>query len=287
MGRRHPALLVGVSGSLLALAGAAALTLAAAVVPATARPMVSGHQGGTAYSVLQMNLCLSGQADCYSRAAYPSVLDEATAHIVEDDPAAVTLDEVCSGDARTIAARTGYQLRFAAVLVDGAPLRCVDPGDRGRFGIAVLTHEHVTAADDHPFTTQTGAEERRWICATTSGAVTVCTAHLSTRGSTADRRTNDGQCAELGTVLARYAGAGTTVFGGDLNRHTSCAPRSMWATSDGSAVQLPGIQHVYGSTSVDAPQVRVQPAAHTDHDFLLATSFRAPVTTTRSSYAAD
>jgi endonuclease/exonuclease/phosphatase family metal-dependent hydrolase len=248
---------------------AAVATITAVVVPTSAVPLSLEDSAGTPYSVLQMNLCLSGQADCYPGTAFPSILDEATAQILDNDPTAVTLNEACSGDAATIARRTGYRMRFATVLVNGAPLPCVNPGHRGRFGNAVLTKERLTASHDQAFATQTGEEERRWLCATTSRGVTVCTAHLGTRGSADERRTNDGQCAALEAVLARYAKIGATVFGGDLNRHTPCAPASMWPTTDSHAAQDPGLQHVYASRSAEAPLARVTSARHTDHDFIL------------------
>jgi hypothetical protein len=48
--------------------------------------------------LMLMNLCLSGLAGCYGRAAYPAVVDEAVARIPEADPDAVTLNEVCRGE---------------------------------------------------------------------------------------------------------------------------------------------------------------------------------------------
>ncbi len=230
----------------------------------------AGRADGTTYTVLQMNLCLSGRAGCYPRTSYPSVVDEAADQVVDDAPQAVTLNEACSGDARRLAARTGYHLHFAAVRVDGGRLPCVLPEGRGVFGIAVLTRDPVASSRDHAFAGQSGEEERRWVCATTTRAVTVCTAHLGTRGSADARRANDAECAELRGVLAGYDAAGTTVFGGDLNRRTSCAPSTMWAAEDSAAGQLPGIQHIYGSRSVRESASQVAAATHTDHDFFLA-----------------
>ena len=255
------------------LATLLALTAAtlAIVSPSSAAPVSSTSTGpGSPYTVLQMNLCLSGGADCYARTAYPAIVDEAADQIVGQGVSAVTLDEACSGDAADLARRTGYQMRFAAVLFQGAPLQCVRPGRRGVFGIAVLTEDAVETSDHQAFATHAGVEERRWICVTTTHAVTVCAAHLGTRGSRDERRANDAECAELRGVLAGYDRAGTTVFGGDLNRHRSCAPSGMWAREDLAAGQLPGIQHIYASTSLDSPSARVTAATHTDHDFLSA-----------------
>jgi len=250
--------------SLVAVAAAACVVVAAVSTDAPARGP------GTSYTVLQMNLCLSGISGCYPRTAYPDVLDEAAAQVVDHEPQVVTLNETCSGDARAMAHRTGYHLRFAAVRYGAGGLPCVKPGGRGLFGIAVLTRAPIVSSRDQAFSVQADLEERRWVCATTTRAVTACTAHLSTRGTAHARRANDAECRELRGVLARYDAAGTTVFGGDMNRLAPCAPRSMWATEDAAAAQSSGIQHVYGSTTLARPTTEVTAAVHTDHDFLLA-----------------
>ena len=244
------------------------------------------HQRGTSYAVLQMNLCLSGSADCYARTAYPAVVDEAAEQILDDDPDAVTLNEACSADAADLARRTGYQVRFAAILFAGAPLRCVEPGHRGMFGLAVLTKDAIRTSNDQAFADHAGREERRWLCATTAREITVCTAHLNTRASAEARRANDAECLELRGVLARHDEGGTTVFGGDVNRRKPCAPGTMWARQDTRATQIPGIQHVYGSRSLGKPSTRVATATYTDHDFFLAAGTLTRSITSRSVEAA-
>jgi endonuclease/exonuclease/phosphatase family metal-dependent hydrolase len=255
----RPALLAAIAAAAIAVAGLVSAG-SASVAPAPGPPSM----------VLQMNLCLSGKAGCFARTAYPSVVNEASAAVQRRDPAAVTLNETCSGDAAEIARRTGYQLRFAAVLTHGAPLPCIDPGGRGDFGIAVLTKDDIAASHDEAFAVHADEEQRRWLCATTGGDVTVCTAHLSTRGSAAQRAANDAECRELRDVLARYQDAGTTVFGGDVNRQESCAPATMWSRQDATASQAAGIQHIYGSLSLEPPVPEVAAATYTDHDFLYA-----------------
>lgn len=229
---------------------------------------------GAPYTMLQMNLCLSGVAGCYGRTAYPAVVDEAVATIVGQDAEAVSLNEACSGDAVEIAERTGYQVRFAPVIYRGAELPCVAPEGRGVFGNAVLTKERIVTARDAAFTAQSGVEERRWICATTARQVTVCSAHLSTRGSVTQRAANDAQCAELAAVLDSYEGA--VVLGGDVNRQESCAPAGWWTLTDGAAAQAPGIQHVYGNDRLGSPSSTVVAATYTDHDFLRADARLVP-----------
>jgi endonuclease/exonuclease/phosphatase family metal-dependent hydrolase len=261
----------------LAIMLAVAASAVVALTPAVSSVSSSfADSSDSAYQLLQMNLCLSGQAGCYSRDVYPSILDEATRQIADQEPEAVTLNEVCSADAAELARHAGYELSFAAVDYGGSPLPCIDPRGRGVFGIAVLTKDDIRTSQDQAFAVQADPEERRWLCATTEGETTVCTAHLSTRDSSSERIANDAQCRELRSVLARPEEAGTTLFGGDVNRQEPCAPTTMWATRDTSATQTPGVQHIYGSTPAKGWSASVAEATYTDHDFLLAAAATTP-----------
>jgi endonuclease/exonuclease/phosphatase family metal-dependent hydrolase len=221
---------------------------------------------GSAYTLMQMNLCLSGLAGCYRKVAYPAGLEEAVAHIRQARPDAVTVNEACRGDVARIARRTGYRLRFSRVVYRGERLRCVRPGGRGLFGDAVLTKAAVERSESRDFAAQEGIERRRWLCVTTRADLDVCTAHLNTRSRT-EIAGNDAQCVELGALLAHRGR--TVIFGGDVNRERSCAPGGAWTRTDASARQAPGLQHVYGSSALGSPTAQVVPAAHTDHDVLV------------------
>ena len=228
----------------------------------------SGTGGGSTYTLMQMNLCLSGLAGCYGKEDYPAVVEEAVATIGAARPNAVTLNEACRSDVERIARRTGYRLRFSRVIYRGEPLRCVRPRARGLFGDAVLTKAAVRSTDNRDFEAQAGIERRRWLCVTTADGVDVCTTHLNTR-STVEVGGNDAQCAELAALLARRAAVRAVIFGGDVNRRESCAPDGVWTRTDRSADQAPGLQHVYGSGALRSPSAEVVPATHSDHDILL------------------
>ena len=234
---------------------------------ASASPTRESPLGGSPYTLLQMNLCLSGYADCYGRVAYPAGVHEAVARIRNAHPDAVTLNETCRRDVVQIARRAGYHLRFSTVTVSGKPLACVRPGGRGHFGDAVLTRAAITSADSHDFSAQANVEWRRWLCVSTRAGVDVCTAHLASRSAA-----NDAQCAELTAVLEARAATSTVIFGGDVNRRRGCAPEHAWAETDGSAQQAPGLQGVYGTGALGSPSAQILPATHTDHDVLLVTS---------------
>ena len=222
---------------------------------------------GSTYTLMQMNLCLSGLAGCYGKVAYPAGVDEALTKIEDVRPDAVTLNEVCRRDVERIARRAGYHVRFSRVVYGGKLLRCVQPGGRGLFGNAILTAAAIERTDNEDFEVQAGPERRRWLCVTTQD-VDVCTAHLNTR-SPSEVAGNDGQCAELADILTRRAATGAVAFGGDVNRRRSCAPDHFWTRTDSAAGQAPGIQHVYGSAELRSPKAEVLPATHSDHDVLM------------------
>ena len=102
----------------------------------------------------------------------------------------------------------------------------------------------------------------------TRSDIEVCTAHLSTQ-SPEEVAGNDGQCAELATILAHRPPARAVIFGGDVNRTGSCAPAGFWTRADSSAGRSPGLQQVYGSRALHRPEAAVLPFAHSDHDVLL------------------
>jgi endonuclease/exonuclease/phosphatase family metal-dependent hydrolase len=221
------------------------------------------------YTLMQTNLCLSGLAGCYrKKVQYPAGVQEAVARIRDEQPDAVTINEACSGDVGLIARRTGYHWRFSTVIYYGKPLMCVRPGSRGVFGDAVLTRAAIQNSDSHAFEAQAGPEQRRWLCVGTRVRVDVCTAHLASH-ETDEVAANGPQCAELRSLLARLGADRTVIFGGDLNRLSSCAPDDFWTRTDESARQDPGSQHVYGTGALRTPSAQVVPATHTDHDVLL------------------
>ena len=267
----------GRSAAPLLAAVACALVLGLAGCGGSSGTGGAAARDASTYTLMQMNLCLSGRAGCYAGVAYPAGVEDAMARIRATRPDAVTLNEVCRRDVARIARRTGYHLRFTRVIYGGERLRCVRPGGRGLFGDAVLTEAAIQSTDTQDFEGQSGPERRRWLCVTTRVDVDVCTAHLNTRSSI-EVAGNHAQCAELAALLSRRAAARTVIFGGDVNRLRPCAPDGVWTRTDRSAGQAPGLQHVYGSAALRSPSAEVVAAAHSDHDVLLV---RAQLTARR------
>jgi len=238
----------------------------------TAATAAARPSPGSAYTLMQMNLCLSGLGGCYARVEYPAVVREAITRVREARPDAVTFNEACSGDVALIAQRTGYHLRFSKVIYNGRPLACRQPRGRGFFGDAVLSRAPILSAASQPFGAQAGPERREWLCVSTRTGVEVCTAHLAAH-EPVEVAENQPQCDELRAILGRRAAARAVIFGGDVNRRSSCAPHGFWTRTDGSAHQDPGSQQVYGTGAFRSPSAQVVPAVHTDHDVLLVHAY--------------
>ncbi len=238
---------------------------------------LGSHQAAAAtsskYVLLQMNLCLSGLAQCFDRVQYPLGVGEARVRIGQSHADAVTLNEVCSRDVHRLARETGYHMRFATVRYLGEPLPCRDPGDRGHYGIAVLTKSGIDTSTGGAYRVQDDVEQRHWLCVSTDDSVTVCATHLDVRASASTQKVNDAQCAELSGVLARFDSSTALIAGGDMNRSSSCAADGMWVRTDGDAEQQPGLQQVYGSSRFSSAVATVVPMTYTDHDALVVTSW--------------
>jgi endonuclease/exonuclease/phosphatase family metal-dependent hydrolase len=254
-----------------ALVGAVGCALALAAMGCGSSPgaaAAAAPRSGSEFTLMQMNLCLSGVAGCYAKVEYPAGVQEAVARIRELRPDAVTFNEACGGDVAVIARRTGYHARFSTVIYGGKPFSCIRPGGRGLFGDAVLTKAPIESSVNRAFRAQAGPERRRWLCVSTRIGVEVCTAHLASPEHV-EAVANKPQCAELGAILASRGAAHTVIFGGDVNRLPSCAPRGFWTRTDRLARQDPGSQQIYGPVSLRSPAARVVPARHTDHDVLI------------------
>jgi hypothetical protein len=259
------------SGPVLAAVGCGLVLAAAGCSRSLGAAATASPRLGSTYTLMQMNLCLSGLGRCYAKVDYPAVVQEAGARIREAHPDAVTFNEACSSDAALIARRTGYHLRFSAVIYSRRVLPCERPGGRGLFGDAVLTKAAIQSSARQPFQAQVGPERREWLCVITRIGVDVCTTHLASPEPD-EVAANGPQCAELGALLARRAVAGTVIFGGDVNRGHSCAPRGFWTRTDRSAHQDPGSQQVYGTRVLRPLSTCVVAATHTDHDVLLVSA---------------
>ncbi len=238
------------------MAGLAAL--AAALAPVS----TAYAANGASFDVLQLNLCHSGAADCYTEG--DQSISAAVAAIKDKRPDVVTLNEVCAPDITKMVHDTGYHAEFRAAGHKGSgPYQCA--GGRGDYGIGVLSHPDMGAPSgpvrSARFAVQDGGNEERVMLCVPYPNAAACTTHLSAD----DGQVAAKQCREL-TGAATGMGI-PAVIGGDLNlthggtpNVQDCVPRGWFRKGDGS------VQHVF------APQVNFQfartenlPIAGTDH----------------------
>lgn len=260
----------------LVLTGLAGVTRAAA----TARPAVR---------VLQLNLCGSGYAVCWTGRS----VAEAAAVIADRRPEVVTLNETCRDDLRSLGrALAATDPRRAVVLAGfrpvtdrrtGAPIRCRDGQDYG-IGVLALTPRGDGSAarvrvEEGVYPAQSGrnTEQRGWLCLTLPAdrpdPLTACTTHLDS----ADPRVALAQCRYLVRVVLpglrdRTAG-GRTVLAGDLNLVDGRRATLLTPCLPAGAVHVDGgAQHILAAAGSTVAAVRsVDLHGSTDHPALLAT----------------
>jgi hypothetical protein len=229
--------------------------------------------------VLQMNLCNSGIAGCYTGRS----VAEAAAIIRAERPDVVTLNEVCAGDVsaldRALSARDGAVVASAfEAAVDrrsGDAVRCRN-GQRYGNGLLVRLRAPNRGYTTHgaAYSTQDPAdpEERVWLCLHATAGFFACTTHLaSTSASVAVS-----QCRYLlGTAIPALRAQGVSdpvVLGADLNLAPggtadgrSCVPAGFVHADDGARQQIvaSGDFRVTSSRSISMHGT-------TDHPALLA-----------------
>ncbi|MGW5561404.1 endonuclease/exonuclease/phosphatase family protein [Micromonospora sp. NPDC003944] len=258
--------------------------LAAAALPGTPPAVptdTTDTPQTTVLRMLQMNLCNSGRAGCYTGRA----MARAAEVITVEAPDLVTLNEICANDLATLhrvfrAAHPGRTVvaafQAAGDRPSGDDTRC---RNGRRFGIGLLTHVPTTAtrrtvyAGTHPTQDLADPEERAWLCVDVDGTLLACTTHLSASGY----RVALSQCEHLlGTILpaiGRDAGHVPTVLGGDLNLRAghdpdvrACTPPGHQRLDDGR------LQHITATSDVTlCCRTLVPMQGVTDHPALLAT----------------
>jgi endonuclease/exonuclease/phosphatase family metal-dependent hydrolase len=256
----------------------------AAPAPAVAVAPSAGPGPAVPVRVLQMNLCNSGIAGCYTGRSTA----EAVGVIRTEVPDVVTLNEVCEDDVpvleRTLADVVPGDTAVSAFQPHrdgrtGAPYRCRN----GRlYGLGVVSRwpaEPGSAGDRgvYPAQDQDDPEQRAWLClgVAATPAVTVCTTHLAYT----KREVARAQCGHLfGTVVAGLRArdaAAPVVVGGDLNLGSGADPDLKACLPAGSALVDDGeAQHVVGTPKFAVDGFRTIGMRETDHPGLLVTLTR-------------
>jgi hypothetical protein len=192
----------------------------------------------TTVRVLQMNLCNSGRADCYSGGRAVSM---AVGLIHEHRPEMVSLNEVCRADLRVL--KEAMSATFPATAVASAftsakdrqtqaPVRCQDGQEFGD-GVVVAASPPAIATRSYsgvyPVQHPNDSDYRVWPCVDLATRFSACTTHTSSSNTTIALN----QCRYLlNSVVPRLGGrrngVGPVIVGADLNlaAHGSPSPQS-------------------------------------------------------------
>jgi hypothetical protein len=252
------------------------------VGPLTGPPDPAGGVQAGPVRVLQMNLCSSGIAGCYTGRSTA----EAAAVVRAEAPDLVTLNEVCQNDVSTLervladAVRGGVVASAFQAARDGRTGEAYRCRNGQQYGIGLVSRWPAVPGSSagggiYPAQDREDPEERAWLCADVAAtpAIAVCTTHLAYT----KREVTIAQCRYLfGTVMAELrarAGASALVLGGDLNLGPggsadleSCLPAGYAVADDG------GQQHVVATPEfvVDSSRT-IDLRGATDHPALLVT----------------
>ena len=239
-------------------------------------------RGGDVTRVLQLNLCNSGLAGCFTGRA----VDRAAAVIRAEEPDVVTLNEVCEGDLPVLeraladSGRGGATLsafRAAGDRRTGGAVRCRS----GRpYGIGIVARlrpdadgrtgpPQLTLGGIFPMQDVDQPEQRAWLCVNPGMAFTACTTHLASSSPAVARA----QCGYLlrWAVPTAHLGTAAVVLGGDLNlRFGGVADGESCIPAGSTRVDDEGVQNVV-TTSAFAIAARrfVDMGGTTDHPGLL------------------
>ena len=210
--------------------------------------------------VLQMNLCNSGRAGCYSGGRAISV---AAAVIGRHQPDMVSLNEVCREDVHVLKLAMSATFHGRAVASafkpaedrsTKAPVRCQDGQE---FGHGVLAVAPSAAARPriysgiYPVQDPNDVEERVWVCVDLAPQFFACTAHTASTNTTIALA----QCRYLlGSVVQRvrhHNSGDRVIVAGDFNvaaggapNPQACLPRGYERADDGA------LQDVVASPSI-------------------------------------
>lgn len=227
-------------------------------------------------TVLQMNLCNSGAAGCFTGRA----VAQAASVIRAERPDVVTLNEICDRDVEELARTLTAIHRGGTVLTAFEPAFSARTGQKVRchngqeFGVGLLVRLpfknpwYVREGGRYPM--QTRGEQRVWLCLYVVASVHACTTHLALGLN----GTNLAQCQYLlGTAIPAMRPEGEippTVVGGDLNLGAvdarPCLPADYSRTDDGA------VQQVMASGSLVIGSSRtIDMRGATDHPGLVVT----------------
>jgi hypothetical protein len=252
------------------LAGAVAARHASIPAKSTVRPSLR---------LLQLNLCDSGMARCYTGRS----VREAAEVIRAERPDFVTLNEVCRNDVSVLRVALsgtihgGVVASAFAAAVDrrtAGPFRCSNGQPYGIGLVAWIrppNQGYRTYGEVYPMQDPGDPEQRVWLCLHATAEFYACTTHLANTSSSVAL----GQCGYLLYAaipsMRTQGGPDPLVLGGDFNLRSVCSPDAHSALTPGYRRADDGAtQHVVATTDLVVRSTRlISMHAATDHPGLL------------------
>lgn len=234
------------------------------------------------FGTLQLNLCNSGFAACYTELNNGQVVAEAVEAITVLRPEIVTLNEVCRGDVVT-GLYPAMVHNFPDDQVFWAFQPAADPADPSRayrcrdgdaYGIGILGRVPATARTGlsvhngrYPQQGDGPDESRVWLCVAAIDRYYACTTHLTfSATSTAVRQCRHLLEVELPAMRSAVGSPAPALVAGDLNLRLDgtpgvrdCVPADHRHLGDGN------VQHLITTDDVGLGPARRYPMRHTDH----------------------
>ncbi|WP_020670588.1 endonuclease/exonuclease/phosphatase family protein [Amycolatopsis nigrescens] len=222
----------------------------------------------TQVKVLQLNICHSGLADCFTG---DRVMTKVKSVIASVKPQVLSVNEACSGDVEPLRAELGAaRTKFvAAQRADGTPVKCTNGQDYGNI-VMVVDALAGGAGVSGKFSAQDSSNEKRvWACLP-AGKLSACATHLSAK----DGSVALAQCEELMSRAVEYAKTAPTVVAGDLNLRYGGSPDAQDCNRGGFYRKGDGdLQHIFASTNLTfTGSSKIDMAGSTDHPAWLITT---------------
>jgi len=247
--------------------------------PSGVTPAAIGS-GEKTVAVLQMNLCNSGRASCYSQGRAVSM---AAALIHRHRPEIVSLNEACRDDVLVLkqamstafpAGSVASAFKSAEDRPSRAPVRCQNGQEFGNGILAVVpssAHGVRSSSGVYPVQDLNDPEERAWVCLDLVTQFTACSTHTASTSATIALAQCQYVLNSTMPLMLRPDGSDPIILAGDLNLRTggspspdSCLPRCYARTDDGG-VQTVVVGPGLGIRSHSAIDTR----GTTDHPALL------------------
>lgn len=262
------------------------LVLAASVLAgagATGRGTPSADLGRPSLRVVQLNLCNSGIARCYTGRSV-----RAAAQVIRAErPDVVTLNEICRGDLSAlepaIAVRGSVVVSAFEAAVDRRTAGAYRCRNGQPFGVGVLARlrpaqQHRTYAAVYPVQDVHDPEQRVWLCLHAVRAFYACTTHLASTSAAIALA----QCRHLLRIaipaVRRQGGPEPVVVGADLNLSAGGSPDARSCLTPGyRRVDDGGRQHIVAIAELTVTfSASISLHGSTDHPALLADLTAAP-----------